>query len=83
MTSVPFLRPVRVLDWAPVDCSLGFGRNRPDRGPFPFYVATHGIAPSFGMNSAPEKVEQYGPAGRGNQETVHNNTKKQSDTSNE
>ncbi len=75
MTSVTFLHPVRLMR-----CLFGSQRPtggfRADRGPFAMLVAPHGPAPSPGMYPAPEKVEHYDREGRGNQITVHNNTKK-------
>ena len=74
MTSVPFLHPVR-RPRCPASRSPAW-RVRADRRPFASRVPPHGPAPSLGMYPAPEKVEHDDREGRGNQKTVHNNTKK-------
>ncbi len=73
MISVAFLHPIR-LSTSPGNRSPMW-RDRADRGPFATRVAPHRPAPSPGMNSAPEKVQHDDRKGRGNQITVHNNTK--------
>ncbi|WP_170339798.1 hypothetical protein [Ruegeria arenilitoris] len=74
MTPVTFLHPVRLMG-----CFIGgqwlSGGFRADRGPFAMLVASHGPAPSPGVYPAPEKVHHDDREGRGNQITVHNNTK--------